>query len=399
MSEDEEVVAIHPSKREATTAGHHVSQGWQTASLGRFSMKVCASAMLLATVGCAGCALYFDKLFRVSVPVSSTQLTPKEIVDRKEAEIRGLLLEAKLRKLTAQTDSFTSLHSDGREVDAVNCQIDTSQAVFRIIRAANGIEAATKLCPSTDPLSGLTVQQQKDCAGAILQAIYSFTITTAMIAAAVSDCGHKLNKQAACASTITAFIGNAEACAHSSLIAEKACNTKDVPVDVAKINALAAHYTAAADFLAANPGVSTLPSTVPPWANPNYDPGALSACFAQAGLGTTFAERMGTVIQDSVHHCAPAVQGDFYQRKACAVDMTGLIAALGLSTSFLSALGDTCKAIMGGHNFAAACTAGISGAIGTFSVVLSAGISLDAACGPPASGEHLDPGSISVVAQ
>lgn len=393
---EEEVVAIHPSQREAST-GHHLSQERHGLFTGRFSTRACATAMLLAA---AACMLFFFDVLRVVVPVRTKQLTPKEIVDKAEAEIRGQLLKAKLRKLTPQTDHLSSMPPSGRDVDAVNCQIDTSQAVFRIIRAANGIEAAAKVCPSDRPFGVLTVQEQKDCAGAILQAIYSFTITTAMIAAAVSDCGHKLNGQAACASTVTAFVGNAEACAHAGLIAEKFCNLKDIPnkIDVAKINKLNTYYSQAAQFVQDNPQAKKLPATLPPVAETEYDGGALAACFAQAGLGTTFAERMGTVIQDSLHHCAPEMQGDFHKRKACAVDMTGLMASLGLSITFLSSLGETCKAIMGGHNFAAACTAGISGAVGTFSVILSAGISLNEACGPPDADDHKQ-GTFSVVAQ
>lgn len=394
--EEEEVAAIHPSQREAPT-GQHLSRERPSLFTGCFSVKACATAMLLAT---AACVLFFFDVLRVAFPVRTKQLTPNEIVDQVEAEIRGQLLKAKLRKLAPQTDPLISMSPSGRDVDAVNCQIDTSQAVFRIIRAANGIEAASKVCPSGRPFGALTVQEQKDCAGAILQAIYSFTITTAMIAAAVSDCGHKLNGEAACASTVSAFVGNAEACAHAGLIAEKFCNAKDIPIDVAKINKLNAYYSQAAQFVKDNPHVKKLPATLPPGPETQYNAGALAGCFAQAGLGTTFAERMGTVIQDSLYHCAPQMQGDFDKRKACAVDMTGLMASLGLSITFLSSLGETCKAIMGGHNYAAACTAGISGAVGTFSVILSAGISLNEACDlkfPAADYNHA--GKFSVVAQ
>jgi len=282
--------------------------------------------------------------------------------------------------------------------DQVDCSIDVSQTVFRLMEAANAIVQAVDFdCKKHGGLIGLATFGDKGnewsnddrlrCSSSILTAIYSFTITATMIASAVSDCVPGYDPNAQCTAAITSFTGNMLVAVQSGIGSDLACAPykgdktewairwgadpegnwdKEKHPFLHKVNKLN--------------NKKLPPNPIENFTNP-INGRAVPRCIAFVGLGSTFLMRMATGITASVHQCDPeTIHTEKSGKRLCAVDMMGLIGSISLATSFLSGAVDACDLIEGDGFRDAGCAASISGIVGGLSAALAADGQLIGTC-------------------
>ena len=306
----------------------------------------------------------------------------------------------KMRKLVAgrvfQYDD--PVFDDTQKVD---CSIDVAQTIFRLMEAANAIVQAVDFdCKKSGGIVGLATGGERGnlrtnddrlrCSSSILTAIYSFVIAGTEIAASVSDCVPTYDVRAQCAAQITSFAGNLLVAVQSGIGADLAC----APNKDARLAWARRWRSRTRRIPASNPDDTpvlkkineihqklTLPAA--PWENYTnpVNGRAVSRCIAFVGLGTTFLMRMGTGITASIHQCDPyTITNTKSGQRLCAVDMMGLIGALGLATSFLSGAVDACDLIKGDGFRDAACAASISGIVGGIAAAMASDAQLISTC-------------------
>ena len=287
------------------------------------------------------------------------------------------------------------------DTEKVDCSIDVAQTIFRLMEAANAIVQAVDFdCKKSGGIVGLATggergnQRTNDdrlrCSSSILTAIYSFVIAGTEIAASVSDCVPTYDVRAQCTAAITSFAGNLLVAVQSGIGSDLAC----APSKEARLAWARRWRSGRPRIPVSNPDATPVLKkinevhqklTLPPNPLENYtnpvNGRAVSRCIAFVGLGTTFIMRMGTGITASVTQCDPyTITNTKSGQRLCAVDMMGLIGALGLATSFLSGAVDACGLIKGDGFRDAACAASISGIVGGISAAMASDAQLISTC-------------------
>lgn len=283
------------------------------------------------------------------------------------------------------------------DTDKVDCSIDVTQTVFRLMEAANAIVQAVDFdCKKHGGAKGLatfgdagndwTNDDRLRCSSSILTSIYSFVITATMIASAVSDCVPGYDPSGQCTAAITSFSGNMLVAVQSGIGSDLACApSKEAKLEWAKRWGAGSNGNWDENKHPVLHNINKAHSNLLP-ADPlanfsSRNDRAIPRCIAFVGLGSTFVMRMATGITASVTQCSQEkIKSEASGSRLCAVDMMGLIGSLSLAASFLSGAVDACGLIEGDGDREAGCAASITGIVGGLSAALAADGQLIGVC-------------------
>jgi len=279
---------------------------------------------------------------------------------------------------------LVGLDADKAVTTRISCGVDVYQAVLRLANGATAIRGANKFCQNMTNDNMMAV-----CSGQVNSAIYNMIFVIGCVAQAINDCADSVSKPAACVATVTGFVANLDVIAGTASSATQTCNLWYDSLHRPSSSSTAAPNTSTTSSrpITTNGPRLPFPTLVP---EESYRPEEIADyqtsmvnCWIDTSQGAMFLIRSALIIIDSVQTCTPEGTVHALGQKHCAVDVIGLLGALGLATRFISLAVPACqgfKFVGDGPTGQAACAADVAGVAAGLFAAVAPGMNLRDAC-------------------